>query len=442
MTATRPVLRPADRDPLVGRHVPLRAPIGFTLRTGLLQLQGGRPRRRHATVHIRRALAAVAVAVVTATCVGVTAGTAAAAPTDSPVATYIVTLHGGTVPASVAALAAQLGGHIDYVYTAALNGFAVSLPTTVADRLRTLPGVVDVERDQPVTLATTQSSATWGLDRTDQRALPLSGTYSYIYTGSGVTAYVIDTGIRLDQSDFGGRARSGYDAVDGGSADDCNGHGTHVSGTIGGNTYGVAKGVSLVAVRVLNCSGSGTDARTIAGIDWVTADHQGGTPAVANMSLGGGASNALDRAVSGAISDGISFAVAAGNGNLLGIPKDACNYSPARVPAALTVGATDRTDNPASFSNYGSCVDLFAPGVGITSDWNTSTTATNTISGTSMATPHVAGAAALYLQAYPAATPATVTAAVRSITTKDAVATDRTADNDLLFIPYRTAPAT
>jgi subtilisin family serine protease len=386
-------------------------------------------------VHIRRTLATVAVAVVTATGVGATAGTATAAPAPA-VATYIVTLEPGTVPAPIADRAARMGGRVAHLYSTALSGFAVSLPTTVAERLRTLPGVVAVERDAPVALTATQSSATWGLDRIDQRALPLSGTYSYTSTGAGVTAYVIDTGLRLNHADFGGRARSGFDSVDGGSADDCNGHGTHVGGTIGGSTYGVAKSVSLVAVRVLDCAGSGTNAGVIAGIDWVTANHQAGQPAVANMSLGGGASTALDNAVSRSIADGVSFAVAAGNGNAAGVPQNACNSSPARVTAALTVGASDRTDAPASFSNFGSCVDLFAPGVGITSDWYTSTTATNTISGTSMATPHVAGVAALYLQRTPTATPATVASAVKAATTKDAVRTNSTANNDLLFTNY------
>ncbi|MCZ2824787.1 MULTISPECIES: S8 family peptidase [unclassified Modestobacter] len=382
-------------------------------------------------MHIRRTLATTAVAALSLTGVGLTTGTAAATPGDA--ATYIVSLTPGSVPTSVAALAtSRLGGHVEHVYTAALEGFAVTLRPEVAARLATLPGVAAVERDAPVQLQATQSNATWGLDRTDQRDLPLSGSYSWDATGAGVTAYVIDTGIRLGHRDLGGRAVSGYDAVDGGRADDCNGHGTHVAGTVGGSQYGVAKGVRLVAVRVLDCAGSGTTAGVIAGIDWVTAHHRAGAPAVANMSLGGGASSALDQAVERSIADGVSYAVAAGNGDAAGVPQDACAGSPSRVDAALTVGATDRSDAPASFSNYGACVDLFAPGVGITSAWHTSNTATTTISGTSMATPHVAGVAALYLQGDPAASPATVAGAIAAATTKDRVATTRTEDNDLL----------
>ncbi|MBB3675666.1 S8 family peptidase [Modestobacter versicolor] len=387
-------------------------------------------------MHLRKTLATAAVTALAATGVGATAGTAAAAPAP-PTGTYIVSLTPGSPAAALAEqAAARLGGQVDHVYTAALTGFAVTLPTAVAERLATLPGVAAVEPDAPVQLAATQSGATWGLDRIDQRALPLSSSYTYGATGAGVTSYVIDTGIRLSHTDFGGRAVSGYDAVDGGSADDCNGHGTHVAGTVGGTRHGVAKGTRLVAVRVLDCAGSGTNAGVIAGIDWVTANHPAGAPAVANMSLGGGVSSAVDAAVQRSIADGVTYAVAAGNGDARGVPQDACGGSPSRVPAALTVGATDRNDAPASFSNYGACVDLFAPGVGITSDWYTSTTATSTISGTSMATPHVAGVAALYLQGNPSASPATVSAAITAATTKDRVPTTRTANNDLLFSSY------
>src|SRR5262249_51466616 len=239
----------------------------------------------------------------------------------------------------------------------------------------------------------TQSNATWGIDRIDQRNLPLSGTYTYNFTGAGVHAYIIDTGIRATHQNFGGRVSSqGFTAInDGNGTNDCNGHGTHVSGTVGSSTYGVAKGVTLHAVRVLSCSGSGSTSGVIAGVDWVTQNRI--LPAVANMSLGGGVSTALDTAVNNSINSGVTYAIAAGDTN-------PCTLSPARVAAALTVGATTMTDARSSFSNFGTCVDLFAPGSSITSTWNTSDTATNTISGTSMATPHVTGVAALYLQQF------------------------------------------
>jgi subtilisin family serine protease len=384
-------------------------------------------------------LAAAGIAALAVTGVGLTTGAAAAAPpAGGPVDTYIVTLDPATAPAKGAERAARLGGRITHVY-GALSGFAVNLPAALADRLKTLPGVVDVEADQNLQVNTTESAASWGLDRIDQPAPALDNSYTYKATGAGVTAYIIDTGIQFGNSDFGGRAKPGYDAV-GGDAGDCNGHGTHVAGTVGGARYGVAKGVDLVAVRVLDCNGSGTTSGVIAGINWVTANHA--KAAVANMSLGGGASTALDNAVAQSVAGGVTYAVAAGNGNSFGIPQNACNSSPARVPAALTVGATDRTDKPASFSNYGSCVDLFAPGVGITSDWydkNATTgpsTATSTISGTSMATPHVTGVAALFLQGNPTATPATVSSAIKAATMKHAVPTTRTANNNLLFTNY------
>jgi subtilisin family serine protease len=268
----------------------------------------------------------------------------------------------------------------------------------------------------------------------DQRALPLSTTYSYSRTGAGVKAYIIDTGIRFTHSEFGGRASKGYDAF-GGTGNDCHGHGTHVSGTVGGTTYGVAKGVSLVAIRVLNCSGSGTWSGIIAGIDWITGNHAAGQPAVANLSLGGGANTSVDDAVRRMIADGVATAIAAGNGNKRG-QQNACNYSPARVTQGMTIGATNNTDTKASWSNYGSCVDWFAPGVSITSAWKNTNTATNTISGTSMATPHTAGVAALYLQGHPSASPQVVRDALAANTTKGVVKNSNTTNNNLLFSNY------
>jgi subtilisin family serine protease len=345
---------------------------------------------------------------------------------------YIVVLNDGADPRSVAAVA---GVSPRFVYTAALNGFAARLNAGQLNALQNNPNVSYIDADQAVHASTTQLNATWGLDRTDQRALPLNTSFSYTNTGVGVNAYIIDTGIRFSHAEFVGRVSSGFDAVDGGTADDCNGHGTHVAGTVGGTLYGIAKGVSLVGVRVLACDGSGTTAGVIAGIDWVTANHV--KPAVANMSLGGGASTSLDNAVKNSIAAGVTYAVAAGNGNFIGIAQDACKYSPARVAEALTVSATDKTDKKASYANYGTCVDIFAPGNSITSAWYQNDTQTNTISGTSMASPHVAGVAALYLQSNPGATPAGVASAlIAGATTGKVTSAGTGSPNRLLFSAY------
>ncbi|HEX8210793.1 MAG TPA: S8 family serine peptidase [Longimicrobium sp.] len=348
---------------------------------------------------------------------------------------YMVVLNEGADARSVAAVA---GVNPRYVYSAALNGFAGTLNAGQLNALQHNPNVRYIEQDGIATASTTQTGATWGIDRTDQRALPLSTTYSYTNTGVGVTAYIIDTGIDRAHSEFGGRALAGFDAfTDGQNSNDCNGHGTHVAGTVGGTNYGIAKGVTLVAVRVLDCGGSGAWSGVVAGIDWAAANHVAGTPATANMSLGGGASTVVDDAVKRLIADGVATAVAAGNGNLLGMAQNACNYSPARVPEAITIGATTNTDTKASYSNYGSCVDFFAPGSGITSSWiGAGTTETNTISGTSMATPHVAGVAALYLQSNPLSTPQQVRDALFAATTKSVVKSANTTNNHLLFSAY------
>ena len=344
---------------------------------------------------------------------------------------FMITLRDDVNPAGVAS---EHGVRPDFVYTHALTGFAGSISDAARDGLLRDARVLRVEPDGIAYAVTTQSGATWGLDRIDQHTLPLSGTYTYTSTGSGVTAYIIDTGIEISHPDFGGRASVGVDAIgDGRNGIDCNGHGTHVSGTVGGNTWGVAKGVNLVAVRVLNCSGSGTWSGVVAGIDWVVGNHASG-PAVSNMSLGGGASATVDDAVNRMINDGVASAVAAGNGNQGGRAQDACRYSPARVPNAMTIGATDKTDTKTSWSNYGNCVDWFAPGLGITSDWLNG--GTNTISGTSMATPHTAGVAALYLQSNPGASPADVRAALFASLSTGVVKNSRTVNNHLLFTNY------
>jgi subtilisin family serine protease len=345
---------------------------------------------------------------------------------------FIVTVRDGVSPAAVAG---EHGVRPDFVYQVALNGFAGPMSDLARNGLLRDARVLRVEQDGTMEASGTQSNATWGLDRIDQRNLPLSTTFTYNNTASGVTAYIIDTGIRTSHNEFGGRASSGYDAVDGSlPADDCHGHGTHVAGTVGGSTYGVAKGVTLVAVRVLNCSGSGTTSGVIAGIEYVTANHT--AKSVANMSLGGGASASLDAAVNASIAAGVTYAVAAGNGNIAGKAQDACRYSPARVAAAITVGATNNTDTKTSWSNYGSCLDIFAPGNGITSAWIGSNTATNIISGTSMATPHVAGVAALYLGSVASATPAQVRTALVGAATAGVVKNSKTTNPLLLYTNY------
>ena len=321
------------------------------------------------------------------------------------------------------------GGEVLHVYRHALQGFSMRMPEAVAERLSEDARVEFIEEDGVVSASTTQSSAPWGLDRIDQRDLPLNQTYNYTPTGAGVHVYIIDTGIRTTHAQFGGRANKVYDAIgDGQGGNDCNGHGTHVAGTVGGSTYGVAKGVSLHAVRVLDCAGNGTDSTVIAGVDWVAANRQ--TPAVANMSLGGGASTALDNSVQGMINAGVTTAAAAGND----YGADACGSSPARVAAAITVGSTASNDAKSDFSNIGTCLDLFAPGSSIQSAWYTSDTATNTISGTSMATPHVAGVAALYLQNNSSATPATVAnQIITTATTGKVVGAGTGSPNRLLY---------
>jgi subtilisin family serine protease len=309
-------------------------------------------------------------------------------------------------------VAARHAGRITRVYRSALKGMTLQLSDAEVAALRADPSVFAVEQDQTVSINTTQTGATWGIDRIDQRSLPLSGTYVYNADGTGVTVYIIDTGINFTHSEYNGRAFTGVDEITpGGTAADCNGHGSHVAGTVGGTVYGVAKKVKLVAVRVLDCSGSGSYSQVIAGIDWVTAQKNAApsVPSAANMSLGGPTSAALNTAVKNSVTAGVVYAVAAGNDG-----GDACLHSPAAEPTAITVGATDINDAFASFSNRGSCVDINAPGVNITSAWYNTNTATNTISGTSMATPHVAGTIALYLQVNPTQTAAQVDAALKA----------------------------
>ena len=321
---------------------------------------------------------------------------------------YIVVLNDGANPRSVAAIAGVEPG---YVYTAAVNGFSAELNAGQLNALQHNPNVAYIEQDQSVAATTTQSGATWGIDRIDQRARPLSGTYNYTTTASTVYAYVIDTGIYASHSQFGGRASNVYDAL-GGNGTDCNGHGTHVAGTIGSATYGVAKSVRLRGVRVLDCNGSGSTSGIIAAIDWLRVNRA--NPAVANLSLGGGLSSTLNTAINNLANSGVFVAVAAGNEN-----QNACNVSPASAASATTVAASTSTDAKASYSTYGSCVDLYAPGSSITSTWLNG--GTNTISGTSMASPHVAGVAALYKGTYGDAASSTIDSWIKTNSTANVI---------------------
>ena len=337
---------------------------------------------------------------------------------------------GATDALTVAAdMAVAYGLEVERVYENALKGFVVTNANEkMISQLLWDDRVAFVEEDGMVYLDATQTGATWGLDRIDQRARPLNGTYIYNTTATNVRAYIIDSGVLSSHSQFGGRSSGGASYInDGRGTTDCNGHGTHVAGTVAGSVHGVAKGARIVPVRVFGCTGGSSNSTIIAGIDWVRANHI--KPAVANMSLGGGASSATDTATNNLINAGVTVVVAAGNNN-----ANACNYSPARVANAITVGSTTSTDARSSFSNFGTCVNIFAPGSSITSAWYTSNTATNSISGTSMASPHVAGAAALYLAGAPSATPATVRNAIYSKATTNVVTSPGTGSpNRLLY---------
>ncbi|GHG37979.1 hypothetical protein GCM10018777_63810 [Streptomyces albogriseolus] len=396
------------------------------------------PRRRLAVLG-----AAASAALVASLVSALPAGAAPAAPegrvqyagaANAVAGSYIVTLKADAARSTTAkgrALAEKYGAAVERTYSKALNGYEIEASEAEAKRLAADPAVASVVQNRTFTISATQSNPpSWGLDRIDQRNRPVNRAYTYPDSaGQGVTAYIIDTGVRISHSDFGGRAFNGYDAVDGDNvAQDGHGHGTHVAGTVAGTAYGVAKKARIVGVRVLNNSGSGTTAQVVAGIDWVARNAV--KPAVANMSLGGGADSTLDAAVRNAIASGVTFVVAAGNES-----TNASTKSPARVTEAITVGATTSTDARASYSNYGSVLDLFAPGSSITSAWRTSDTATNTISGTSMASPHVAGAAALYLAGNPSATPAQVSSALTSSATTGVVTSPGSGSpNRLLYV--------
>ena len=347
---------------------------------------------------------------------------------------YIVILNKDAGPSKDFAqnIAKQHAGKVLQSYDTVLKGFAIYLPDTAGtafiEAMKKNPQVLSVESDTIVNIdATTQSNPDWGLDRIDQKALPLNSAYSYLQTGSGTTAYIVDTGILSSHQEFSGRVLSGYTAIsDGNGTTDCNGHGTHVAGTVAGTTYGVAKNVNLVPIRILGCDGSGASSNVIAGLDWILKN--GKKPAVVNMSLGGATSSSLDSAVENLYNNGYVMVVAAGNSN-----TDACTSSPARVSKAITVAATDNTDTRASYSNYGSCVDIFAPGSQINSSWIGSNTATKILNGTSMATPHVAGVVAEMLQSTPTAAPQTISTNLLNQASSNVVKNPSGSPNRLLY---------
>ena len=410
----------------------------------------GRP-KRPGRVHLERIRAShlVAVSLILVASITPTAASAASASAATATATerYVVEFANARGRRQTAADESLRGTAVGPEWADAIDGFAADLSPSDVQRLRNDPDVLRVERDQPVAIGTTQTTPPWGLDRIDQRSRPLSNSYSYTTTGAGVTAYVIDTGIRSTHQQFGGRVGSGYvyPGVDTGvGAEDCNGHGTHVAGTIGGSTYGVAKAVTLIPVRVLDCSGNGSTTGVIAGINWVIAHHSAGVPAVANLSLGGSSFQPEDDAVNNLIADGITVVVAAGNAQSPAPPTDACLDSPARVPAAITVGAISNSSNDAvaSYSNFGSCLDLYAPGSGVLSADSISDTASQLMSGTSMATPHVAGVVARMLQTSPLATPAQIWAEIDASTTLGVITGTRVGDpNKLLYMSSSGLPS-
>ena len=358
---------------------------------------------------------------------------------------YIVVLERSSAqsPGEAARSARAQGAEVSHVYRHALRGYAATLPDALLEKLRRSAQVKEVVPDGKVRFFDTQSNPpSYGIDRIDQRNRPLSNSYTYNATAAGVDAYIIDTGINRAHQDFGGRAVTGIDYYNGGEVEDCQGHGTHVAGTVGGTTYGVAKGVRLIGVRIGDCSTSINTSTAISGIDWVTGNHTT-RPAVANMSFGGGTNSAMDTAVRNMIADGVVAAIAAGNGNILGQPVDACGTSPGRVAEAITVASTTNTDARSSFSNYGTCVDIFAPGSSIVSASATNNTGSATLSGTSMAAPHVAGAAAMYLQQFPNARPADVAAALVANATSGVVGNPGSGSpNKLLYNAFITAGGT